>query len=304
MSTEVATRSVSLTQGIHSIPLAEYVADPAPSPSLSSGISRALLEESPLHAFHKHPRLNPHYQQDHKTAFDLGTVAHAILLEGDYKKIAVVNATDWRTKEAKEARDEARANGMTPILVEQMTEVELMVEEAKRAIADSELASVFTPDGGDSELTLIWQDASGVWCRSRPDRLSKDRRIIVDYKTTGASAEPNAWTKGPMIGNGCDLQAALGLRGIKAITGQDGCKFVFLVQESIAPYAVSFVGFGEQFKFYADTRIDRAIKLWGRCLKTNHWPGYTNRIAWVSPPQYKCNEWDAQIEEADEEMQA
>src|SRR3990167_10985225 len=135
---------MSLTAGIHTIPLADYIADPAPSPSLSSGIARAILEESPLHAFHKHPRLNPHYLQDHKTAFDLGTVAHAVLLEGSYKKIAVVNAVDWRTKEAKETRDEARANGMTPILVEQMTEVELMFEEAKRAIGESELASVFT----------------------------------------------------------------------------------------------------------------------------------------------------------------
>ena len=265
---------MTLEAGIHlGVPLAEYVADPAPSPSLSSGIAHAILEDSPLHAFWKHPRLNPHYQHDHKTAFDLGTVAHAVLLEGDYKKIAVVaKATDWRTKEAKDTRDEARAAGMIPILVEQMSEVELMVEESQRAIAESELATVFTPEGGDSEVTLIWEE-NGVWCRSRPDRMSKDRRILVDYKTTGASAEPNAWTKGPMIGNGCDLQAALGLRGMTALSGGRNTQFIFIVQENYAPYAVSFVGFGEQFKLYADVRVERALKIFKRCQNNNEWPG-------------------------------
>lgn len=292
--------------GIYTMPLTEYLADPAPSPSMSSGIAHAMLEESPLHAFWKHPRLNPHYQPEVNEKFDLGSAAHAVLLEGDYKKIAVIKATDYRTKEAKETRDAAREACMIPVLVEQMMDIEEMVEAAKLAIAESELAEVFTPDGGDSEQTLIWQD-DGVWCKSRPDRLSKDRRIIVDYKTTGASAEPNTWMKGPMIGNGCDLQAALGLRGIKALTNEATLsyepQFIFLVQENYAPYAVSFVGFGPQFQHYADVRLSRAMKIFKRCWTRNEWPGYPTQTAWVAPPPWKLTEWDAQVEAIDAEKE-
>lgn len=289
-----------MDRGIRIIPLAEYIADPAPSPSLSSSIAHALLDESPLHAWSRHPRLNPHYQHEDSTKFDLGTACHAVLLEGDYKKIAVIKAMDYRTKEAKETRDEARQAGMIPILVEQMMDIELMVEAAQKAISQSELADIFTPAGGDSELTLLWQE-DGSWCRSRPDRMSRDRRLLIDYKTTGASAEPTAWTKGPMLGNGCDLQAALGLRGIKALANPQNPQFVFIVQEVSPPYAVSFVGFGPQFQHYADVRIHRAIQVWKRCLATNHWPGYPTRVAWVAPPPWKMVEWDEQVNELDKE---
>ena len=290
-----------LTTGIHTIPLAEYLADPAPSPSLSSGIAHAILEESPLHAFYKHPRLNPHYHREDEGKFDLGSAAHAVLLEGDYKKIAVIKATDYRTKEAKETRDEARKAGMIPVLVEQMTDIELMVEAARAAIQDSEFAEMFTPSGGDSELTLIWEE-QGVWCKSRPDRLSKDRRLIVDYKTTGGSAEPTAWTKGPMIGNGCDLQAALGLRGLRALTSHPyAANFIFMVQENYEPFAVSFVGFGPQFQHYADVRIERALNTFRRCQTRNEWPGYPSRVAWVAPPPYMMTHWDEQVEAVDKE---
>ena len=288
-----------MDQGMYKdIPLAEYVADPAPFPSLSSGVALAILEESPLHAWYRHPRLNPHYQHEDSTKFDIGTAAHAILLEGDYTKIAVIKATDYRTKEAKETRDAARAAGMIPVLVEHMAAIEDMVDEARMAISQSDLADIFRPDGGDSEQTLIWQEG-GVWCRSRPDRLSKDRRILVDYKTTGTSAEPTAWTKGPMIGNGCDLQAALGLRGIKALSDGIRSDFIFIVQENYQPYAVSFVGFGNQFQFYADARLQRAFALWQRCLKSNHWYGYPTRTAWVAPPPWKLTEWDVAMETND-----
>ena len=296
------------TFGLHiGVPMDEYIADSFHKyfPALSSGVAHALLEESPLHAWTKHPRLNPRYEREESNHLDIGTVAHAILLEGDTKKIAVINAHDWRTKAAQAERDAARAEGKIPILADQMNDIEVMVQMANLSISGSELVDVFKHDGGDSEVTLLWED-QGVICKARPDRVSKDRRILVDYKTTAASAEPNAWTKGPMLGNGCDIQAALCLRGIRSVTATlkqtaREPKVIFLVQEVSPPYAVSFVGFGGQFEHYADVRLDRAIKLWQRCITTKHWPGYPTRTAWVAPPPWKCTEWDAQVEEMDKE---
>jgi hypothetical protein len=289
--------------GLHlNVPMDEYVADTFHKyfPALSSGVARALLDESPLHAWTKHPQLNPCYKPEESNKMDLGTISHAIILQGDVTKIAVVNAKDWRTKEAQTKRDAARADGLIPVLTEQMNDIEAMVEVANEAISKSELADLFKPDDGDSEVTLLWED-QGVICKARPDRVSKDRRILVDYKTTAASAEPTAWSKGPMLTNGCDIQAAMGLRGIKAVcpTLKHDPKFVFIVQETEPPYAVSFVGFGMQFEHYADVRLDRAIKVWQRCITSKHWPGYPTRTAWVAPPPYKMAEWEAQVEEMD-----
>ncbi len=49
---------MTLAQGIHlSVPSAVYFADPAAQPSLTQSIAKILIEKSPLHAWHEHPRL-------------------------------------------------------------------------------------------------------------------------------------------------------------------------------------------------------------------------------------------------------
>lgn len=291
---------MKLTAGLHDITLAEYLSDPAPKPSLSSHVAHALLEQSPRHAWAQHPKLNPAYKSEDSSRFDLGSAAHNALLEGG-DRFTVIEFPDYRRKAAQEARDQAREAGTIPVLASQRQTLDDMVGAAAEAIRQSELADVFAARGkpeetiGKSEQTIMWKDG-GVWCRTRPDRISADRLILCDYKTT-ENAEPSAWVRGPMLANGCDLQASLGLRGIKAVGNLDRePAFVFICQEITPPYAVSFVGFGEQFKFYADVRVHRAISLWGECLKADKWPGYPTRTAWAEPPPWKTKEWDEQME--------
>lgn len=274
--------------GVYDIPLADYVADPAPEPSLSSSIAHVMLDESPLHAWHKHPRLNPQHQSEESSRFDIGTVAHAILLENDRSKIAVVEAADWRTKAAQMCAAEARSIGHIPVLAAQMVDIEKMVRTAQHAIADSELAELFTPTGGKSEQTLLWEE-NGIWLRSRPDRRLTDWRILVDYKSTGC-AEPNAWLR-TMLGNGFDVQAALGLRGVERLQLSDRCAFVFIVQEISPPYALSFVGLSPELLSFANAKLNHAMALWRRCIESCNWPGYSSRIAYADLPNWALMQW-------------
>ena len=46
------------------ISAADYHADCAPEPSLSSSIARTLLAQSPLHAYHAHPRMGGRYADE------------------------------------------------------------------------------------------------------------------------------------------------------------------------------------------------------------------------------------------------
>ena len=265
------------------IPLADYVRDPAPAPSLNAGVAHTLLTRSARHAWMEHPKLNPAYFHDDSEASDLGSIAHSLLLEGDRSRIVVVPADDWRTKAAKQMRDDARATGKLPILAHKMEAVEAMVDAAGVAIRESELADVLAD--ARVEQTMVWQEA-GVWLRSRPDWISADGRVLVDYKTHGGSAEPDAWARGPLLSMGYDLQAAIGLRGAAAHFQPREPVFVFVVQETEPPYAVSFVGLAPQFVAFADQKLGVAIERWGYCLETNRWPGYPSRIAWAEAPTW------------------
>ena len=90
------------------IAAAAYHADPAPEPSLSSSVARILVERSPRHAWWAHPRLNPDFAPDRGSdAAAVGSAVHAVALEGEWDRIAFIEAPDWRTKAAKEARSNA-----------------------------------------------------------------------------------------------------------------------------------------------------------------------------------------------------
>ena len=271
--------------GIYTMPLTEYIADPCPEPSLSASIAHTIVTQSPLHAFAQHPRLNPGVIDTGSSKMDLGTIVHGIVLEGDESRLVIVEADDWRTKVARETRDAARLAGLVPVLAGDMGMVREIAEAARSAIRNSELATAFTPAEGKAEQTLAWQEGE-IWLRSRPDWLTNDHRLIIDLKTTAGSAEPSAWLR-TMLGNGNDLQAVLGLRGIKALS-QNGarCQFVFWVVEQNPPYASAFVGLSPQFLDMSEHKLARAIQLWTDASMLNCWSGYPSRVCWVEPPAY------------------
>lgn len=269
--------------GIYQLPIRDYVRDPVATPSLNAGAAMTLLTQSPRHCFESHPRLNPDYQSEQSSRLDLGTIAHAILLEGDTSKVVVIQADDWRTKAAKEQRDAARADGKLPILEADYQVVNEMVISAECAIAESELFDAWS--SAIPEQSLIWEE-DGVWFRSRPDKMTPDGRVLMDFKTCGGSAHPAAFGRSTVINQGYDLQAAIALKGIQAIKQPRDCAFVFVCQEIESPYAVSLVSLSPQFMAIANERLALAAHLWKGCLNTNRWPGYPSRITHVDPPGF------------------
>jgi PDDEXK-like domain of unknown function (DUF3799) len=282
-----------LTPGIHNLTAEQYHSDPAPTPSLSSSIANILLDQSPAHAWMAHPRLNTRHETEEDSRFDLGSAAHLMLLERREDRIVRVQADDWRTKAAKEQRDAARANGQYPILERQYVDCLAMCSAAQDYMVDTELSDLLAT--GDPEQTLLWQE-SNLWYRCRPDLLSKDRRIVLDYKST-ASAAPEFITR--QIGRmGYDLQSEFYSRGIEAVT-QIKPAFVFLFQEITKPYACSLISLSNAYKALGQSKVGRAIHLWNRCLTTNNWPAYSNQILYAEP-----RTWDLVTEEVTTEETA
>ncbi len=271
-----------LEPGLHAIPVADYLALPA----LSSSLARVLLSRSPRHAWWCSPALNPAYEPEEADRFDVGTCAHAYLLEGA-TAFAIIEADDFRTKAAKEARDNARAAGKTPILASRWADVQAMAEAVHSQLARHEAPIPFTD--GHAEHTLIWREGD-VLCKARPDWLHADRRTIDDLKSTDGSANPDGWTRGPLFALGYDIQASWYLRGLKAVTGMDG-QFRFVVAETRAPYGVSVVALSPAALALAERKCHRALELWRHCLDTGTWPGYPERICYADLPPWEETRW-------------
>lgn len=273
--------------GLHTMPMAEYQADPAPTPSLSSGVIHRLVSQSPRHAWFAHPKLNPDFREEHEDKFDLGACAHAVLLEGE-AKITPVEANDWRTKAAQDARDAARAFGNIPVLMRKMPEIRAMAEAAKVALRSLEELSVSLADG-TAEQSIFWQDGE-TWCRARPDWMRYDRKLLLNYKTTSGSAQPNAWIRNQMVSMGYDTEAIHYLRGNAATGGAKDAKYLFMVQENYAPYECSFVVLSQAAREIAQRKWDFALALWRKCLARNKWPGYPAIVVHAEPSPWELSE--------------
>ncbi len=273
--------------GVYDIPAAAYHADPAPEPSLSASIAKVLIGRTPRHAWMKHPRLNPGFVNEHKTEFDIGTAAHALLLEGE-SGVAVVDADSYRTKAAREMRDAAYAAGKTPLLPHQLVDVEAMVAAARVQLAAHEVGDVFTD--GQPEMSLVWQEG-GIWCRCRLDWLPEAGRVFYDYKTT-TSANPDAWQR-RLFDLGYDVQAAFYLRGIHEVLGIEAAEFRFVVQEKAPPYALSVVALTPGALALGEAKVHRAIEIWRDCLRADRWPGYPADICYVDAPAWEEVRWEA-----------
>lgn len=276
--------------GIYQIPAAEYHADPCPEPSLSSSIANILLTRSPYHAYMHHPKLGDAIHEE-SSRFDLGKAAHSMLLENNDTSIEVIQADDWRTKEAKTKRDEARLRGKTPMLEHHYIDVIKMVQAAREFIAKSELAGIF--DNGLAEQTIIWREGD-LWCRARPDYLTLDWQINLDYKTA-TCAEPDYFGR-HMANMGYDVQQAFYQRGLRAIGGGPTSSFVFLAQEIEPPYACSLHSLSSLAIDMAEEKVERAIADWGTCLRSGIWPSYPHNICYQQPPAWAVNRYMERME--------
>jgi len=279
---------VTLTPGIHdAIPSEHYHNGGTTTPSLSASIANLLITKSAAHARANHPTLNPNHKRKESDRFDIGTAAHALLLQGD-NIIAIWDGDDWRKKDAQAFRDAARSQGRIPLLADQADDVRAIVSAARQQVSYHTAQPALFTDG-KPEQTLVWEDDHGVLCRARLDWLRDDYQAIDDYKTTSASADPDRWTR-TMYGIGADVQVAFYERGVERLTGIRPV-FRYAVQETYPPYALSVVDLAPSALELARDKVSMAIVRWARCLEEDAWPAYDQRVASIEAPTWEEMRW-------------
>lgn len=289
------SRTRITTPGIYAdVSEAVYHADPCPTPSLSNSIAKILLDQSALHAADQHPRLRVPDPDDEPreitAAMDFGSALHKTML-GKGAEITLIEASDYRKDVAKGERDSARAAGRIPLLRPAYDRMTRAAEAGLRQMRErADCQDFFAP--GISEAVIAWQDGD-VWCRSMVDRLPDDPRApAFDLKGTGLSAAPTEWDR--RLVRAYRTQSPFYGRGLKAIRKIEPPPLRYVVVEDKRPFAVSVLTHAPSLYQTAAADVDRAIRIWGDCLRSGRWPGYPQHTAHVEAPNWLLNAADEQ----------
>jgi hypothetical protein len=211
------------------------------------------------------------WQQDHpvqKDVFDFGSAAHKMVLGVGADLAVYSGATDWRSKEARAFRDEARTNGDTPLLEVDYERVQAMAA----ALKDHRLAMQLLSNGQPEVSAFAIDEPTGVLRRGRFDYLGPN--VIVDYKSA-ISADPRdiAGRYGAIKKFGYDLQADWYLRLARDL-GHPAQAFALIFQMKEPPYLVTVATIREDDLWEARDRNQRALEIFRDCTQSGIWPGF------------------------------
>lgn len=274
------------------IPEDLYHRDIVPEGSLSVSGAKKLLPPS-CPAIYDYDRAHP---KRASRSMELGTVVHGMIL-GTGQEVAVVDAADYRTKAAKEARDAALAAGMVPMLPHEHAQA----EEIVAAVRQHETAAALLEDS-DPEVSMFWQDEEfGIWLRGRMDAMTYHGLggpAIVDLKTA-ADASPERFAKS-VADFGYYMQDPWYRQGLAACLGcewQD-IDFIFIVVPTTPPYLPMTYRIADADVERGGERNRMAREIYRDCTASGAWPSWSDEIEDLALPGYArqridkhTNEW-------------
>lgn len=272
--------------GIYDMPMEAYHAC---TWALSSSGAREMLDSCP--AKFRAKQALPQRQSD---ALDFGTLAHALMLEGeDAPSRYVVIGADAPSKPTRRQIDakkpsqdtldavafwrDIEESGRKPVAVETWEAAQAMVKAMR---AHPFAGALFT--NGTPERSLFWRDEEfGIWCRCRLDWLPASGRIIPDYKTC-RSALP-ADLERAMWDWGYYQQAAWYSDGVKAVLRFDPA-FVLACQEKDPPNLITVAQPGAFAIEWGRVRNRKAKEIFAAGMATGVWLGYADDVVTLNLP--------------------
>lgn len=264
-------------------------------PTLSYSIASTIVTQSPLHAYHIHPRLGGQ-KWEPSSAMDAGTVIHALLLEEDPgSKIQLIPFDDFRKKEAQAMRDEVRAAGKTPVPMDKFVELTAAADSIRERLAARKILL-----DGRREVGITWQADSSrgpVKCRGRLDNLVLEKGRIDEIKTTG-DAHPETIIR-RIIDQGYDIQQSAYVSAVEKLDPRlaGRVKFRFIFCEIKPPFAVTVAEFDGLFIEHGVRRWNDAVNIWARCLAEKRWPSFADdEVVRLTPPAWRLAKMDGEFD--------
>lgn len=226
-------------------------------------------------------------------AQQFGTIAHALMLEPSKSAALMVPAPiNPKTGEpfgrTTKAWAEYAALHAGKLIVTD-DEIETLKTMAKNAMANEDVAALMRAEGV-SEVSIVWDDPTGIRCKARIDRLITDPAsytddparslAFVDLKTTANAAlgvfrrDAEAYgyfTANAMYRRACAAHGYRGMGGIVALEAEGECDAVcYTIDEDTAQVA--------------DALVEGWLKTLKTCRERNDWPGLPNQA--LSPSKW------------------
>lgn len=251
-----------------------------------------ILTDLPEEEYHRRPELSQsqaktvlecparyRWEFDHPTpptdAMVFGSAVHSLVLGGP--SVVEVRADSWRSKAAKEVRDEALEAGGIPLLTKDYMKAVAMADAAM----DTDMFHE-----GQTEVSLFRDDLRG-----RADLI--DGPLIVDLKTT-VSADPDRFGRS-VVDYGYHMQAAWYCDLVEALGLARAPQFVFVLVEKTAPFLTSIVELDDDAIRIGRERNAAAIEIWRECTALDVWPGYDSTLHTISLPQWAVAQHEREI---------
>lgn len=287
--------------GVYDLTAEQYHRDPVVGGSLSNSGAKKLMPPSCPALFREWCDGG----SEEKRAFDFGRAAHRRVL-GVGDDVVVIPGSGqndaWLSKAAKEAVEEARAAGLTPIKPAEEQTIEEMAAALRR---HPMAAALLDPDSGRPEQTLVWRDReTGVMCRALVDFLrhpvTGQRLIVPDYKSA-ERVDPISIGKA-LYDFGYYGQAAWYGDGAEQLGLSDGPPaFVLIFQMKQPPYLVVVGQVDDDAIALGRDRNRAARELYRQCLERDQWPGYADdHVIPISLPAYATYQIDDAIQRAEQ----
>jgi PDDEXK-like domain of unknown function (DUF3799) len=252
------------------VPIDIYHGACTPAPGISASGGWLIENECPAAYWRTSPYNPQRDQKEPKRYFDIGKAAHLLLLEESLlaREVAVIEAPDYKAKDAQRARDLYREAGKIPLLTHEHAQVEGM-RDALRVHPIAQHAF----KGGAIERSYFWRDEQfGIWCKCRPDYSATGFDYLVDYKTAD-NVKPAAIERA-MASYGYFFSAAWYLDGVEAIEGVRPSRFALILQEKEPPYLISVVWIEPESLQWGRLLARHARWRFADCLARKEWPGY------------------------------
>jgi len=202
---------------------------------------------------------------------------------GVRQQFVEIDAKDYRTKLAQQARDDAYAAGKVPVLSRELAEyravAKIFTDKREAQVDDQGRPDPIILDGV-SEHTGVFE-VDGVLCRLRADHWRPDALELLDLKTTGGSVSRKAINRFLYV-RGADIQRHHYVTGAEAIEGAAGRvrkRFAFL--EVKPPFDVVVAELSGKFVELGRRRWKRGFERWQACLDAHAkgderaWPGHS-----------------------------
>ncbi len=215
------------------------------------------------------------------SAMDEGSAVHCRLGEPHLFARDFASKPKGMSFASKEGKAWKAANKEKTIISAEFAE-DLKTIEQK--FLDSSAAKYYEAEG-DVEKSFFWDiEGNDRGGKCRPDWISKDRKTIVDLKTT-ISAERKSFQRS-IINYGYHISAAWYMWGIELVTGIKPEEFIWIAIEKKAPFGIGIYKADPELLEYGSELCKEALTKINEWDRTNYYPSHTEGVESIGLPPW------------------